>query len=300
MEITMKTKLTTILIAIIVTMAASLSARQLSETGGSVTYNVNILDYSNCDCDYLPVQVTNSNLGISYGHSLSSRFQLNHAFQYNHHDKGFRGFFELGESDDVVLHSLNYSYKLNADYRLNNQWSVSGFISPQMRSNLEEESRNYYADVEGGTLFSYRTSDRLQVGGGIAYTRTLGEKLIHPVLYASYDNQNNFRAVIYFPEYANVWFNPGKRFGFGMEASLKGDEFTGRETVFGGNKTSIQYADFTVGPAAEMRISDFLTFSMKAAYTAGRHLVIESASGRDRLKPSPVWGLSAGIQLRIF
>jgi hypothetical protein len=299
MEITMKTKLTTILIAIIVTMAANLSARQLSDIGGSITYNVNILDYSNCDCDYLPVQITNSNLGISYGHSLGSRFQLTHSFQYNHHDKGFRGFFELGESDDVVLHSFNYSYKLSADYRLNDQWSVSGFVSPQMRSNLEEENRNFYADVEGGTLFSYRTSDNFQVGGGVAYTRNLGEKLVHPILYASYGNQNNFKAAIYFPEYANVWFTPGAKFGFGMVASLTGDEFTGKETVFEGNKTSIQYADFTVGPAAEMRISDNLTLSMKAAYTAGRHLVIESASFRDRLKPSPVWGLSAGIQVRI-
>jgi hypothetical protein len=299
METKMNTKQLFTLSAIILLMTFELSAQQTSVRGTTLSYNVNILDYSDCSCDYLPVQMASSNLGISYGHQAGSRIQMSHTINYSHHDKGFRGFFDLGGEDEVILHSHNYSYNISADLQLNERWNARGYFKPQVRSYLEENGRNFYADFEGGLMFNYNAGTNWQFGGGIAYTRTLSEKLVHPVLFAEYDNHSNFRTTIYFPQYAEAWFTPGDRFGLGIEAVLSGDEFTGRETVFKEVKTSVQYADFTVGPAAEYHISNFISLNVKAAYTAGRHLVIESADSRESLKPSPVWGFKAGIQLRL-
>ncbi|TVQ02464.1 MAG: hypothetical protein EA359_11820 [Balneolaceae bacterium] len=107
------------------------------------------------------------------------------------------------------------------------------------------------------------------------------------------------RTRIFFPEFAEVWFTPGNRIGFGIVAVLQGDEFKGRASAFDDKITSVQYVDFTVGPAVTYKVSGMISLNLKTAYTAGRHLVIESADVRDRLNPSPVWGISAGIQLQL-
>jgi len=299
MEITMKTKQLLLFAALTLFSAAHINAQQQTDSRTTVSYQVNIMDYSDCSCEHVPMQVSASQFALQYGHNAGARFQLNHSLSYKHHDKGFRGFFDLGDHDEVVLHGHIYSYQTGARYAFSNKWAASGYFKPQLRSYLEKHERSFYTDYEGGAMLEYNTGSGWIFGAGYAYSRNLSEGLVHPTILLDYNNQNNFRTTIYFPEFAEVWFIPGNRFGFGMVAVLDGDEFKGIASVYNDVMTSVQYADFTVGPAIELNVSGMISLNMKAAYTAGRHLVIESVDTRESLNPSPTWGISAGIQLRL-
>jgi hypothetical protein len=299
MEITMKTKQILLFAALTVFLAAKINAQSLNGGGTSVSYQVNIMDYSDCSCEHVPMQVSVSQFGLQYQHGAGSRLQLTHAFSYTHHDKGFRGYFEFGDRDEAVLHGHMYSYQVSAGFAFNDKWTARGYFKPQVRSYLVEHERSFYADYEGGLMLQYGTGSGWTFGGGYAYSRNLSEGMVHPVILMEYNNEKNFRTSIYFPEIAEVWFTPGNRFGFGMVATLEGDEFEGRGSIYRDEKTSIQYADFTVGPAMQVHVSNHISLNLRAAYTAGRHLVIETNDSRNKLNPSPVWGIRAGIQLSL-
>jgi hypothetical protein len=299
MEITMNTKQTIILITVFLLTAAKIQAQHITKDETSISYDVHVMDYSDCSCENIPMQVTNSAFRINLAHDAGSAFQVNHSLSYKHHDKGFRGFFDLSDADEVVLHSDNYSYNLSTRFQMNDNWSLRGYFKPRLRSYLEENDKTFYADYEGGMMLEFSKNSKWIFGAGYAYSHTLSEGLIHPTVLLQYDNGQSFRASVYFPEHAEIWFTPGERFAVGLTAILEGDEFIGKKSVYGGVKTSVQYADFTVGPEAEFFITDFLTLSLRTAYTAGRHLVVESDNERERLHPSPTWTVSAGIKIRL-
>jgi len=192
-----------------------------------------------------------------------------------------------------------YAKQAEARYTFSDKWAARGSFNPQMRSYLEEHDRSFYTDYEGGLMLEYNTGTGWRFGGGYAYSRNLSEGMVHPTLLIEYNNQNNFRTKIYFPEIAETWFTPWKRFGFGIVAALDGDEFKGGSSVFNNRMTTVQYADFTNGPAMEFNVTGHISLNLKAAYTAGRHLVIESDDFRERLNPSPVWALSVGVKLNL-
>ena len=295
----MNTKQILLFAALTVFLAAKINAQSLNDSGTSVSYQVNIMDYSDCSCEHVPMQVSVSQFGVQYQHGTGSRLQLTHAFAYKHHDKGFRGYFDFVDRDEAVLHGHLYSYQVSANYAFNNKWTVRGYFKPQARSYFEEHERSFYTDYEGGMMLQYGTGSGWKFGAGYAYSRNLSEGLVHPVILMEYNNLKNFRTSIYFPEIAEVWFTPVSRFGFGLVATLEGDEFEGRGSIYQDEKTSIQYADFTVGPAMQVQVSNNISLNLRAAYTAGRHLVIQTDDSRDKLKPSPVWGIRAGIQLSL-
>jgi hypothetical protein len=299
MEITMKTKQILLFTALAFFWAAEINAQTFNNGGTSANYQVNIMDYSDCSCEHVPVQVSVSQFGLQYQHGVGSRFQLTHAFSYTHHDKGFRGYFDIGDRDEAVLHGHMYSYQVSASYTFNDKWSARGYFKPQVRSYLEEHERSFYTDYEGGLMMQYSNGSGWTFGGGYAYSRNLSEGLVHPIILMEYSNRNNFKASIYFPEIAEVWFTPGNRLGFGLLATLEGDEFEGRGTIYNEEKTKVQYSDFTVGPAMRVHVSSHISLNLRAAYTAGRHLVIQTDDSREYLNPSPVWGIRAGIHISL-
>ncbi len=299
MEITMKTKYILLFAAMIVISAANISAQQLKDHGTTVSYKVNIMDYGDCSCEHVPMQISITQFAIQYVHSAGPKIQLSHFFSYKHHDKGLRGYFESGDQDEVVLHGHIYSYQANVKFSISEKWSAYGYFKPQIRSYLEKLERSFYTEFEGGALLEYNIGEGWMLGAGYAYSRNLSEAMLHPIILLEYNNYNNFITRVYFPEYAEIWFTPGNRFGFGVVAVLDGDEFKGKASAYNDKLTSIQYGDFSVGPAVSYNVSNFLSLNLKTAYTAGRHLVIKSDNFRDRLKPSPVWGISAGIQFQL-
>jgi hypothetical protein len=299
MEITMKTKQILLIAVLTVSLAAKINAQTINDGGTSVSYQVNIMDYSDCSCEHVPMQVSVSQFGLQYQHGAGSRLQLTHAIAYKHHDKGFRGYFDIGDRDEAVLHGHLYSYQVSAGYEFNDQWTARGYFKPQVRSYLEKHERSFYTDYEGGIMLQYSTGSGWTFGGGYAYSRNLSEGLVHPAILMEYNNRNNFRTTIYFPEIAEVWFTPGNRLGFGLVAILEGDEFEGRGSIYNDEKTRIQYADFNLGPAMQVNVSSLISINLRAAYTAGRHLVIQTDNTREKLNPSPVWALTAGISLKM-
>lgn len=295
----MNTKQIILIAALTVFWAAEINAQILNDDGTSVSYQVNILDYSDCNCEHVPMQVTVSEFGLQYQHGAGTRFHLTHAFAYTHHDKGFRGYFDFGDRDEAVLHGHMYSYQLSASYTFNDTWTTRVYFKPEIRSYLEEHERSFYTDYEGGVMLQYSTGSRWTFGGGYAYSRNLSEGLVHPIILMEYNNRNNFRASIYFPEKAEVWFRPGSMLEFGLLATLEGDEFIGRGMIYNGERTKLQYSDFTVGPAMNLEISNHISMNLRTAYTAGRHLVIQTDDSREKLNPSPVWGIRVSITLSL-
>lgn len=299
MELTMRTKHLLLFAALAIFSVAKINAQQVTDSGTIVSYQVNIMDYSDCSCEHVPMQVSVSQFALQFANGSGSRLQLSHLLSYTHHDKGFRGFFDKGNENEMVLHGHIYSYQTDARYAFSDKWTARGYFKPQMRSYLEEHDRSFYTDYQGGAMLEYKTGYGWRFGGGYAYSRNLSEGMVHPILLIEYNNQNNFRTTIYFPEIAEIWFTPGNRVGFGMVAALVGDEFKGRSSAFNNEMTTVQYADFTIGPAMEFKVTGHISLNLKAAYTAGRHLVIESDNIRERLNPSPVWAVSAGVKLKL-
>lgn len=286
-------------ISIKLMLISNIVAQPVADTGTTIRYEVNVLDYNDCACNQIPTQVSVSKLGLMFNHDMGPNTIITHSLSYKHQDFGLKGFFENRNNEGTVLHGHIYAYSVSGRYLINENWTAYSYFKPIVKSYLEESNRQYYGEFEGGVLFKFRKSANWTFGGGYAYSRNLSEGLIHPLLLIEFNNHRNFKAVMYFPHVAEMWYSLGNRWEFGLTAKLDGDEFIGKDATYNHKKTSVQYADLTIGPEISGRISNSVRINLRTAYTAGRHLVFESEDARQKVQISPVWGLSAGIQIQL-
>jgi hypothetical protein len=184
--------------------------------------------------------------------------------------------------------------------KLTDEWGVILVAAPGYADDFEGP-----ASLDAVTLTfvgagSYRFSDRLEVGLGVAVHNVFGEPLPMPVASVDWTIADRlwFKSIL--PLNAELTWLPIDRLGLRASVLVNGGNYHGAESVYGANNPQLNYsaaaadlgARWFILPSLHLTIHGGYTLLRRFEFSQGRHPV---PSGKYELANGMVYGIDLGF-----
>jgi len=226
----------------------------------------------------LQVRVTTIKIKASYPNPISQKTFLMHEILYDRFDMDYKNW-DQTQGGREIPHGHAIKYNLMIMYTLSQNWSLLAFITPGLASDFAAKLSTDDFTIEAVAVLIYKFSQKFSLGGGLAYSRQLGEPLPLPILALDWNNGSNMRARAILPANFEFWYMMNPRFELGLILGGDGNEYHGDPNRYGGDNPKLKYSVFTFGPSLKYRLNESWSFLIDGGYTFQRRFEFTNEIG---------------------
>jgi len=169
-----------------------------------------------------------------------------------------------------IENTQSIEYTLVLVRQLSEAWNLTAVVTPGLHSDFKADLSYDDFNLQGALVFGRQHSKGLSYGLGAAYTLKYGEPLPMPILVLQWMANPRWKADLFLPMHAELWYVAGPTVELGVAARVRGGQYHGSPDRYFVANPQMRYSVGTVGPSAKMRLGKNLLLTVDGGYTLMR------------------------------
>ena len=169
-----------------------------------------------------------------------------------------------------IENAQDLEYSLALVRQLSQRWNVTTVVTPGIHTDFEDKLSYDDFNLQGAVLFGRQHSENLSYGFGVTYSLKYGQGMPLPLATLQWTNGSNWRADLFLPVHAELWYLPSRKVEVGLVARVSGSQYHGSPELYAVDDPQLRYSVGTVGPSVKLHLSKGLHIKLDGGVTVLR------------------------------